>query len=62
MCDIKADTILMDHLKKYSVGCVVCKIPMLGVFSHDTRYMCVDCKDTVESPLQILIKLKIIDR
>lgn len=60
MCDIKADTVLMDHLKKYSVRCVVCKTPMLGVFSHDTRYACIDCK--VESPLEILNKLKIIDR
>lgn len=62
MCDIKADEVLMNHLREHSVKCVICKTPMLAIFSHKTRYSCVDCTSTIESPLEILTKLKIIDR
>lgn len=60
MCDIKADEVLMKHLREHSVNCMICEMPMLGVFSHSTRESCSDCRSQVQSPLEILTSLKII--
>lgn len=63
MCDIKADSVLMEHLKIYSVKCKSCSVPMLGVFDYSTRLTCNDCGgQRVESPIEMLNKLKITDR
>lgn len=61
MRDITADAILMEYLRERSVKCVTCHDPMLGVFSHNTRYRCTDCGGGhVESPMEILKRLQII--